>query len=429
MLIYSPRHSARLQYVLQYVFEEQLGIPYQVCTQREYFEQYQGDKIAYSPTPCHSVQIIAHSVLWERGVQKHDIHKKYIGNNLVLYGHEHNDLLGFDIFAAVFYCLSRYEEYLPNAKKDPWGRWIPADTSLYEKAWVDRWVLLLRQALLMHFPHLTCKEKHFVFLPTYDIDIAYCYAGKSRMLTAAGYAKHLLKGKFGLLRDRYFTLSHKMKDPYDTFEYLEQLHNQYQLTACYFFLVAQKRTSIDKNTHRDYVPMQKLISHLATKHSIGLHASYHSFKQAGIQNEEITWLQQYTSQAVNSSRQHYLCMAMPGSYQQLTANGICRDFSMGMVHSWGFRTGTCNTFLFYDIYTEHTTNLRIYPLIGMENGIKGNNINEMMQHILPYINETIQLQGTLTTLFHNQSFGIYADKNYAGLYELLLKYITDNKSC
>ena len=38
MLIYSPRHSARLQYVLQYVFEEQLGIPYQVCTQREYFE-------------------------------------------------------------------------------------------------------------------------------------------------------------------------------------------------------------------------------------------------------------------------------------------------------------------------------------------------------------------------------------------------------
>ena len=53
----------------------------------------------------------------------------------------------------------------------------------------------------------------------------------------------------------------------------------------------------------------------------------------------------------------------------------------------------------------------------------------MMQHILPYINETIQLQGTLTTLFHNQSFGIYADKNYAGLYELLLKYITDNKSC
>ncbi|MBP5411958.1 MAG: hypothetical protein J6Y47_01735 [Bacteroidales bacterium] len=426
MLIYSPKNTSRLQYVLQFIFEEQLGIPYQICTRQEYFDQYQGDKMAYSPIPCYSIQIIACSLLSEHGVQEHDIHKKYINNTLVLYGHDHKDLLGFDIFAAVFYCLSRYEEYLPKAKKDRRGRWIPSDTALHDKAWVDRWILLLQQMLLMHFPHLKFKEKKFVFIPTYDIDIAYCYTGKGCLLTLAGYMKHLLKGKWNLIHDRHSTLAKKTNDPYDTFNYLEQLHTQYQLKAIYFFLVAKKRTTIDKNIPRNYAPMQNLISRLATNQTIGLHASYHSFQQADIQQEEIAWLQQFTPQNINNSRQHYLCIAMPGSYQQLIANKICRDFSLGMVDTWGFRACTCNTFLFYNIYTEQITPLRLYPLIGMENGIKGDTVEEMWQYILPYINETIQLKGTLTTLFHNQSFGMYADKDFNRLYELLLKHIADN---
>ena len=58
--------------------------------------------------------------------------------------------------------------------------------------------------------------------------------------------------------------------------------------------MAKKRTTIDKNIPRNYAPMQNLISRLATNQTIGLHASYHSFQQADIQQEELAWLQQVT---------------------------------------------------------------------------------------------------------------------------------------
>lgn len=421
MLIYTPRLTTRLQYILQHILQENMGIDYEICTCKEVFDAYDGDKMVYDTHSDYPVWVKAAPLLWERGINSQYLHMSMSGQH-TLFAHEEKDLLGFDLFAACFWCLSRYEEY--GAKpQDQYGRIQLCHNELYDYPWVEVWIEQFKAALLQYFPHLQYAESHFTHIPTYDIDIAYCYKGKPLIWNVAGRIKHLLRGKWQLIRDRNMVLQGSITDPYDSFDYIEQLHHTYSLKAIYFFLAATSRSRLDKNTPMSYAGMDTLIQRLAKNNDIGLHASYGSNRQAGLQAQEIANLQAYCSKPVDCNRQHYLLLRMPGTLQQLIANGILSDYSMGHVNRWGYRAGTCKSFLFYDLYQEHTTSLRCYPLIGMENGLQGHTAEEMWQYAKPWIDMCIQYHGTLCTLFHNQSFGIYADRDYTQLYERMLRYL------
>ncbi len=56
--------------------------------------------------------IKASPLLFENEIKKQEIQVVEKNNVKVLFPNEEDDL-GFDIFSAVFYMLSRYEEYLP----------------------------------------------------------------------------------------------------------------------------------------------------------------------------------------------------------------------------------------------------------------------------------------------------------------------------
>ena len=76
----------------------------------------------------------------------------------------------FDPFAATFYMLSRYEEYLPY-KKDRFSR-FPASESLafknnfLKKPVVDKWILLIKEVLMKAYPNLNFKPHNFTYLNT-----------------------------------------------------------------------------------------------------------------------------------------------------------------------------------------------------------------------------------------------------------------------
>lgn len=421
MLIYTPLHTARLQYIMHHILQENMGISYEICTSKEVFDAYEGDKMVYDTHSDYPVWVKAEPLLWERGINSQYLHMSMSGQH-TLFAHEDHDLLGFDLFSACFWCLSRYEEY-GKGDKDKYGRPYLRYGELYDYPWVEVWIEQFKDALQQHYPHMEYAKKHFTHVPTYDIDIAYCYKGKSLIWDVAGRIKHLLHGKWQLIRDRNMVLQGSMADPYDNYAYLEHLHKAYGLKAIYFFLAATHRSRLDRNTPTGYADMGMLIEQLGKNNHIGLHASYRSYRQARVQAEEIAYLQQHSHKHLDSSRQHYLLLRLPGTPQQLIANGIHKDYSIGPVSRWGYRASTCRPFLFYDLYNERSTTLLCYPLIGMENGIQGHTLEEMWQYIKPWLDLSIQYKGTLCTLFHNQSFGIYADRDYAQLYERMLSYL------
>ena len=89
----------------------------------------------------------------------------------------------FDIFAASFYLLSRYEEYLPH-QKDIYGRYAHENSLAFKEAFLNQplvnlWLKDFKDALKRAFPKLTPegsgRHSLFTLLPTYDIDIAWSY--------------------------------------------------------------------------------------------------------------------------------------------------------------------------------------------------------------------------------------------------------------
>src|SRR5690606_35995512 len=86
-------------------------------------------------------------------------------------------LLPFDLFAATFYLISRYEEYLPH-QRDKHNRYNHQDSVCFKGKFleypiVNIWVTRLKSLLEELFPYLLISRPAFTFTPTIDIDNAF----------------------------------------------------------------------------------------------------------------------------------------------------------------------------------------------------------------------------------------------------------------
>ena len=244
LLIYTPQSTTRLQYICKFIFEEVLATAYTLTTDEENFKKYDGSKINYSPTSIENTfQLIPHNLLFETGIKSQEINCINEGENLFFFKTEGADY-PFDIFAASFYLLSRYEEYLPH-KQDMYGRYAHENSLAYKEKFlqlplINLWLQQFKEVLLQHFPSLIFNPKPFSFTPTYDIDIAWSYKQKGLLRNIGGFLK-------SPSLDRLKTLFGIKNDPHDSYDFLHSIHNKFNLKPLYFFLVANENSLYDKN--------------------------------------------------------------------------------------------------------------------------------------------------------------------------------------
>jgi hypothetical protein len=366
MLIYSPHITPRLVYITHWIFGEIYRVPFRLTNHFSAFEQESGSRLNYSNQPLQNVpQILPCGLLHELEIKKQQV--IFTERNGVKYPFAvGNDLLGFDIFAAAFYFLSRYEEYLPH-QQDKFGR-FPATASLqyemgclYEPV-VDNWLAMLKTKLLLPEPK-TARVYQPLF--TYDIDTAYTYTGRSFRITTANLVKDLLTAKFGAIQLRLKVLTGKAPDPYNTYNEIIAQNEQYGLQPV-FFLLMGNRNQYNRNLPHDHPQQQQLVKQLNNVSITGLHPSYYTSNDAVLLQEEKNRLETITGQRVTKSRQHYLRLSLPQTYQQLSAAGIIEDYSMGFAETPGFRAGTCMPFYFFDLNKNETSILRVFPVTFME---------------------------------------------------------------
>ena len=72
-------------------------------------------------------------------------------------------------------------------------------------------------------------------------------------------------------------------------------------------------------------------------------------------------LEYIINRPVICSRQHYLRLSLPDTYQNLLDIDLKEDYTMGYEKSAGFRASTCTPFYFYDLDFEILTPLKIFP--------------------------------------------------------------------
>ncbi len=403
-VIYTPHISPRLQYIVAHLFEGSARL----TTAVEDYQQDENIKINYSEIA------ILENELWIQPsglLKEHDIHELQIDvkhwNHLPIF-FVTNGTLPFDIFSASFYLLSRYEEYLPH-EKDQYGRYAPTNSLAHKYQFLDQplidlWMkqielILKQQRSSWHLP-----IRIFAIEPSYDIDEAYRYTWQSPFRNIRGYFIDLLQGKFENVSNRMKVLAGKQKDPYDVYDWLDRLHEQYHLDPVYFFLLAEKRTLIDKNIDPHTKGIQQLVQRQGEKYNVGIHPSAQSRDNIDIVKCECQLLAYYTDTKVNRSRQHYLMMNLPDTYRLLIALGIQHDYSMGYGSVNGFRASVARPFYWYDLQNEKKTSLLIHPFCYMDStAIFYERLNtEMAFERMNTLYETVKrVNGKFSWVLHN----------------------------
>ena len=398
-----------------------MGLPHKLTTDEINFSNYEDAKINYSLQSMETgYQLEAVNLLFENSITTQQTDFFFYNSNMAFFKTS-NGQFAFDIFAASFYLLSRYEEYLPH-KKDKYGRYAHENSLAFKKDFlhvplINIWVNDFIKSLQEHYPALKPKLPCFQFQPTYDIDMAFSYKHKGLLRNIGGFLRQPSAKRLKVLLGW-------QQDPFDSFDWLQQLHETNNLAPIYFFLVAEKNGMYDKNILPSKPAMQELIKKLALKYVIGIHPSWQSTNKKELLLKEKRVLEQISGQPIIISRQHYIRFNLPDGYQRLIEAGITADYSMGYGSINGFRASVASSFYWYNLQTEQTTSLRIHPFCFMDtNSLYQQHFTpaQALIEILHYNQECKNINGTFIGIWHNHTLG--TDKLSAGWREVYEQFI------
>jgi hypothetical protein len=448
LLIYSPGENRRKTWTFDLVFGQLLGIPFRITGSLDEFRGFEGPRLNYSPVPFDNIPFILSSgILEEEGIhdQSEKLKPETTGGFPAIFRNDppsgyhslNNDnqavrLMDFDVFSAIFYFVSRYEEYQPF-EPDNHGR-FPSYQSLagrmgtLDRPIVNIWAQQLGISLQKAYPGiLTPDYPSYRFIPTIDVDNAWAYAHKGFWRTVGGFWRD--RKNMEARNYRFQVLRDNQPDPYDTYSLLHHFHLEAGLRPVWFFLVGRYGKH-DKNIDPANSHFRNLIREISRDNDTGLHPSYASFGLIDRLLQEKQALQSITGKPVIRARNHYLKIRIPYTYRWLLQAGITEDYTMGFADQPGFRAGIASPFRFFDLEENTTTDLTVYPFTVMDTGLKhylGLNPDQAVQRIGTLVEEVRKVNGTFISLWHNESLSEWNDwSGWSGVYRRLLDLAKEN---
>lgn len=182
----------------------------------------------------------------------------------------------------------------------------------------------------------------------------------------------------------------------------------------------------DKNISIKNSEFQDLIKRLGDYANIGIHPSFSSYLDNKRLREEIRRLSNILNREITMSRQHFLRLNMPVSYQKLIELDITDDYTMGYASLPGFRAGICDTFRFYDLEHDVPTSLNIHPFALMDGTMRDYldlSTTESYALAVELLQAVKDVNGTFILLWHNETLS--DEKRWKGwitLYRKILDY-------
>jgi hypothetical protein len=409
--IYSPSgNTKRLNYILRHIFKEILCTDFTVVQEKSLFLQQSGACINYSGEDMrHGLHIVPQGLLVEKGIRTiSDLKESEWMGFFCFFKQEKGDI-PFDIFAASFYLLTLYEEYLSD-KVDEHGRYPFRESLAYRKGFleiplIDRWTYLLKEMLEKTHPDFTSQKRAYRFISTFDIDHPYLYLKKGWIKSAGGTIRDLLKSDFKSVATRFAVLLHLKPDPYmEAIQWIDEIQKEAKLPYLIFILTGGKGKygkSAVYPTHAYHQRLKRLEGATA-----GLHPSYNTYLNIKQLIKEKKDLEKILGKVITANRQHFLRLHIPETFQELGIAGLNEDFSLAFAQAPGFRSGTAIPHPFYDVEKESETDLQLHPTIVMDSTLishLGLNTEEALAKMKKLADECKQSGGDYVSLWHNSN--------------------------
>ncbi|WP_411896005.1 polysaccharide deacetylase family protein [Winogradskyella sp. A2] len=409
LLVYTHKITPRLKYTFKHICKRILGLEVKFTSKVEDFIAHDSLKMSYAKKPLSNELFVrSHSLLFEQGLSDIDINVQNWKHTKGFFPAGERSDLPYDIFAASFYLLSRYEEYLPHVK-DEYGRFMATESLAYTHRFlnqpvVDIWAYKLREVLQLRFPKFQFKKRRYKVNPVIDVPVSYYFRQKGLLRTIGGTFSDIGRFRLKQLYQRYSVLMGLKRDPYDTFKWIITKQKQFEHKFMVLFLIGDYST-YDKNINTNKKEFISLIKSVADYCDVGIKASYFALDNIAILKKEKQKIESITNRNLKAVRNSFSKLNLPTSYRNLVELEIHQDYSMGYVDTLGFRAGTCTPFQFYDLDYEVQTPLQINPYQCMDFALlKYQSQLDKTEHLQKLIDEIKAVNGVFTPIFHNYTF-------------------------
>ncbi len=387
-----------------------LNIPVKFTTLVDEFVAHNGLKMTYSKAPLGKEFFVkSHDLLFNQGLDDIDVTVSTWDDVPCFFLTSKNSPIPYDIFAASFYLITRYEEYLPYVQdiheRFPATESLAFKNNFLEKPVVDIWAKKFLEILKVKFPDFEYKKKEFEFISTIDVDNVYAYKQKGILRNVGGFIKDFFTLRLDNFISRLLVLLNFRKDPYDTFDILLDYSKKYNLKTIFFFSLGDY-TTFDTNISSSNNKYKSLIKSVADYVNVGLHPSYFTMQNSNKLKKEKNKIESILNKPIVKSRQHFLRFKLPETFQNLIDVEILEDYSMVYADQIGFRASTCTPFYFYDLDFEIQTPLKVFPTTIMDTTLNDYlNLVPVVakSKINNLISEVKNVNGTFIMLFHNET--------------------------
>ncbi|MDC7995974.1 DUF7033 domain-containing protein [Altibacter sp. HG106] len=408
LLVYTQKCTPRIDYVFKHICTRILGVKVDFTSTIEAFIAHTGPKMSYGKHPIgNELFVQSIGLLQQQGIESTEIHVKEWEGVKAFFAVGEKSALPFDIFAAGFFLLSRYEEYLPQVK-DEWGRY-PAQESLGFKEefleWpvIDLWAQRLKEVLLRQFPDMQFVDKAFAEHHVINARVPYQYANRGLFRSLIGYAYDLWRFRMTPLLRRSQVLFNLRKDAFDTFTFAIDTLKKSKQPLAFFFLLGES-AHFNENIDTKRQRFRSLIKYVADYKEVGVMFSHDSLSEYEFMKREKRTMEAITNRKVSATMNDYFAVSLPEAYRHLIELEVTRDYTMVYPETPGFRAGTCTPFLFYDLDYEIKTPLIIQPIAATTKAFKSLKLSEIEPYLNRLQHRVKEVNGTFTLIFSNTDF-------------------------
>lgn len=332
-------------------------------------------------------------------------------------------ILPIDIFGSAFFMLTRYEEVVKK-DCDEHDR-FPATASLaYQEGFLERPIVneyfeILWTCMKHLWPGLKRKRRTFQMRVSCDVDHPY----QESVNNIFRQVKHIggdlvirrsprmaVNSTFNYIAAKAGNFSFDAN--YVSIDWIMDVNERVGNKVAFYFKAGQTDDVFDSEyTLEEAIVQQLLYSVYQRGHEIGLHPSYHTYRDKKQLCREAEKLR-YTlngmgiQQNVLGGRQHYLRWETPTTARNWEAAGLAYDSTLSFADHAGFRCGVCYEYPIFDLNTRKTLRVKERPLIIMDRSVIDaqytNFIPEVaVKYMLKFKEICRKFHGDFTLLWHN----------------------------
>ncbi|MCE1168340.1 MAG: polysaccharide deacetylase family protein [Sphingobacteriia bacterium] len=312
---------------------------------------------------------------------------------------------GIDLFATVFFMLSRWEEVV-NQKRDLHDRFPAVESIAYKHNFLTR--PIVNEYIELFWKMLkSCgyrgdrKRREFKLYLTHDIDHLFTPISSRQIVS------DLIKRLSVSLAIRHFQYKY-LKNPYNQYDFLMDCSEKMNVQSHFYFKASTQITRFDQDNYLETKEFFKIIQRIKSRgHLIGFHPGYDTYRLEDRWVTEKLRLEDAIQQDLKEGRQHYLRMDVSKTLQIWENHRMETDSTLGYADKFGYRCGTGDEFPLFDLIQRKEMNLKERPLIAMDGTLKistDNSPEKALQITESLIRMGEEFQMGMTLLFHNSSF-------------------------